>query len=89
MIIEVKTKHFKNSAGFRSNEECPLALAIKDVMPSGTIVSVGGFTLVIDRNVYRIGEEWQNHIQIIEWIEEAQRGLDIDTVTVTLTKENK
>jgi len=88
MIVEVKTQHFKNAANYVSNEECPLALAIKDIMPENTFVSVGGYDLDIDSDTYNIGKEWENAIQINEFIEEAKNGKDINTVTVTLTKVN-
>jgi len=88
MTVTVSQSHFKSSVGYSSNDECPLALAIKSVMPENTFVYVGGFDIVIDANTYDIGKEWENPIKINQFIEDAQQGLDIDTVTVTLTKIN-
>ena len=42
MKIEVTTKHFREALNFISNIKCPLALAIKDVVPEGTDIGVGG-----------------------------------------------
>jgi len=88
MIVEVKTHHFKNAVNYVSNEECPLALAIKDVVPENTFVSVGGYDLEIDSDTYNIGKVWENVIQIEQFIKDAKQGKAIDTVTVELTKVN-
>lgn len=87
MKIQVKTEHFRESNGFMDIFNCPLALAIKDVVPEKTDVRVGGSYLYIGKLRYQISENWMNlafHINGI--IQDAKDGEEIETVTVTLTE---
>jgi len=87
MEIQVKTEHFRESNGFMDIFNCPLALAIKDVVPEGTSVRVGGTHLYIGRQDYLISENWMDLAYIINrMIQKAKNGIKIETVTVTLTK---
>jgi hypothetical protein len=87
MKIQVKNKHYKNSLGYHLNDACPLALAIKEVMP-GAKVWVGGYTVRINGEKFDIGMEWSDLDvpQIEEDIEQAQEGKTMPTKEVTLTK---
>lgn len=38
--VKVTTKHFKNATQYIDNGGCPLALAVKDVFPDATCISV-------------------------------------------------
>ena len=84
MIIEVKTEHFRNSPSYLSNDECPLALAIKDKLPD-SVVGVGGYDVRINDEWYSFSDNWHNAIQIKQWMELAQHGEEIETVKVKLT----
>jgi hypothetical protein len=92
MKIEVKTEHYKESTGYHSQENCPLAMAIKDVFSQEEYIHiwVGGFTVEIGDKKYNIGEEW-SHLEVSEIesnINKAKAGKKISTIVVTL-KPNK
>jgi hypothetical protein len=91
MTVTVSQSHFKSSAGYSSNEECPLALAIKSIMPPDTSVNVGGFTVYINNDRYTVPEEWTNigPLKIIDMIDDAKNGLEVKEITLTLTEKWK
>jgi hypothetical protein len=91
MTVKVKTQHFKNSAGYSSIEECPLALAIKSTVSLDTSVTVGGFTCIINNVRYALPEEWTNisPLDIISMIDDAKNGLEVKEITVKLTEKWK
>ncbi len=90
--IKITTEHFRKSSGYESIDECPLALACKDHFPEATRISVGGFTVHIDRECYNIDNYWGNPNgrlkcdSINKMIQDAQDGKEIPTVTVILTE---
>jgi len=90
--IQIKTEHFRKSPGYGSIDECPLALACKDYFPEGIWISVGGYTVNINRERYKIDDYWGNpngnlrYEEINEMVSDAKEGKEIPTVTVTLTK---
>ena len=87
MEIQVKTEHFRESDGFMDIFNCPLALAIKDVVPKRTSVRVGGTYLYIGKQKYLISENWMDLAFIINrMIQKAKDGIKIETITVTLTE---
>ena len=53
MKIEVTTKHFRESTRYGDNENCPLAMAIKDAFPKDTSIDVGGWTAGIGKENYK------------------------------------
>jgi hypothetical protein len=93
MKIEVKTEHYKNSTCYLDQENCPLAMAIKDVFSKkeNTYIWVGGFTVKIDEQEYNIGIEW-NRLTVHEIeanIKKAKQGEEIPTIIVNLNKKQK
>jgi len=90
MEIEITTKHFREASSFISNTKCPLALAIKDVVPEGIDIGVGGDDVDIDNKNYSIDPNWgrgkYTPITINRMIQDAKQGIEIPTVTVTLTE---
>ena len=90
--IQIKTEHFRESWGYESIEECPLAIACKDHFPERTRIRVGGHTVYINRESYKIDDYWGNPNgnlrceEIDEMVSDAKEGKEIPTVTVTLTK---
>ena len=88
MEIQVKTEHFKESTGYTSTTNCPLAVACKDQLPYGTSISVGGSTVLINHQRYIIGENWRllECHTIDEMIQDAENGKEIQTITVELTQ---
>ena len=93
MKIQVKTEHYKNSNGYLDQENCPLAMAVKDVFSQKeyTYIWIGAFTAKIDGQKYEIGEEWSDLIvQKIEAnIKKAKEGQEIPTIVVNLRKKQK
>jgi hypothetical protein len=90
MKIEVTTKHFREASNFISNIKCPLALAIKDVVPEGTDIGVGGEDVDIDDKRYSISLNWGRSEYtptiINKMIWAAKQDIELPTVTVTLTE---
>lgn len=90
MVIEITTKHFREASSFISNTNCPLALAIKDVVPEGTYIGVGGSDLDIGDKCYLIDPNWgrgeHTPTTIGQMIRDAKQGIEIPTVTVILTE---
>jgi hypothetical protein len=90
MEIEITTKHFREASNFLSNTKCPLALAIKDVVPEGTYIGVGGEDVDIDNKYYLISLNWgrgeHTPTTIGQMIRDAKQGIEIPTVTVVLKK---
>jgi hypothetical protein len=90
--IKITTEHFRKSSGYESIDECPLALACEDHFPEATRISVGGFTVHIGKENYKIDDYWGNSSgslkcdDINEMIQDAQDGKEIPTVTVVLTE---
>jgi hypothetical protein len=91
MKIEVKTEHYKNSTCYLDQENCPLATAIKDVFSKkeNTYIWVGGFTVKIDEQEYKIGVEWSGLVvqEIEANIKKAKQGKEIPTIIVNLKKQ--
>jgi len=89
MTVKVKTQHFKDSAGYSSNEECPLALAIKSTVSPDTSVNVGGFTVRINNKHYVLPEEWTNisPLDIMSMIDDAKNGKEVKAMFLTLTEK--
>ena len=90
MEIEITTKHFREASSFVSNTKCPLALAIKDVVPEGTDIGVGGEDVDIGDKYYLINPNWgrgeHTPTTINKMIWDAKQGIEIPTVTVILTE---
>lgn len=90
MKIDITSKHFREATFFISNTRCPLALAIKDIFPEGTYVGVGSNTVDIDEDIYGIESKWGRGeftpTIITGMIQDAKQGIEVPTVTVTLTK---
>ena len=90
--IKITTEHFRKSSGYGSIDECPLALACEDHFSETTRISVGGYTVKINGENYKIDDHWGNPNgnlkcdDINEMIQDAQDGIEIPTVTVVLTK---
>jgi len=93
MEIEVKTEHYKDSTCYLDQENCPLATAIKDVFSKKgyTHIWVGAFTVKIDEQEYKIGDEWSELMvqEIEENIKKAKKGEEIPTIVVNLRKKQK
>ena len=93
MEIQVTTKHFREAPNFLSNTKCPLALAIKDVVPEGTDIGVSGYDVYIDDKRYLISLNWgrseNTPTTIGQMIRDAKEGIEIPTVTVILTRTTK
>jgi len=60
MLIKIKPKHFKLATSYLSCY-CPLYFALKDVFKDKAI-SVGGFSVMIGNNSYKIQKEWGEFI---------------------------
>jgi hypothetical protein len=87
--IQIKTKHFRESLGYESLVECPLALACKDHFPDGIRIQVGGYSVNVGLKRYEIGSNWADKIspfEINKMINSAKEGNEVPTVTVTLTR---
>ena len=85
MKIEVTTKHFRESTMYGDNENCPLAMAIKDMFPKDTSIDVGGWTAGIGKENYKISDNWANiSFDIDEMISKAKNGEEISTIIVEL-----
>lgn len=88
MLVKVTTKHFKRATSFLSNSHCPLAEAIRNVLPNADIC-VGGDNVNIDDECNIPFKGWsEGHDEmtdkISEWIDKAKQGKRIKTVTVEL-----
>jgi hypothetical protein len=91
MKIEVRTEHYRNSTEYIDQNNCPLAMAIKDVFSKkeNTYIWVGGFTVAIDGQQYDIGGEWA-YLEVPEIesnIIKAKQGEEIPTIVVNLKKQ--
>ena len=72
MIVEVKPVHFRNSKGYGSNTECPLALALKDLF-TGSDIWVGGYDVYIDNRPYSISDNWRD-VEVKQWIDTVKKN---------------
>ena len=81
--IQIKTEHFKESSGYGSLTECPLALACKDYFPEGICICVGGYSVNVGIKRYEISNNWANLIdpfKINKMIEEDHEMMRIQRV---------
>jgi hypothetical protein len=88
MKVQIKTKHYKESPGFLSNTECPLALALKDALPDSNI-RVGGDYVKIDGKDFNIEKTWgygKTSFEINRDIREAKEGKEIETMEIEINE---
>jgi hypothetical protein len=83
----VETKHYKNATEYMSVTECPLAIALKELFPTGNI-RVGGYNIDLDYDIYDISENWFEFgaREINKRINDAKNEIEIEPITVTFTK---
>jgi len=85
--LTVETKHYKSATEYMSITECPLAIALKELFPTGNI-RVGGDNINLDYERYDISENWVDIFgtEINRRIIDAENGEEIEPITVTFTK---
>lgn len=82
--VVVKPKHFRLAKDYQSIFECPLALALRDEAPNSRII-VGGHTVQIDYNLFKLSDNWKRFSLIEEMIVKAKAGKRIGAIPVMLT----
>ena len=101
--VKVTTKHFKNATGYTDDENCPLAMAVKDVFPDALVigVSIGNVGVITKKGEikhFNVTLDWR-HLQVIyggqfkgltidNMIELAKTGTRIPTKTLVLKQRN-
>ena len=89
MIVKISTKHFKLAKDFYSNDNCPLAVALKEKLNRADI-KVGGVGVEVGVDRYQIPSNWPRVAGgsdgIYSRIQRAKNGKRVKTVVVELTK---
>lgn len=96
--VKVTTKHFKNATQYTDSNSCPLALAVKDVFPDATSISVVIGSVRININgeyqIFKVTTKWSNSqsiyrgkfkfMSIDDMISLAKEGVRIPTEKLVL-----
>lgn len=80
--IAIKRDDFLHSSGYISNHNCPLARALRNKFPNKEI-SVGGMTVKINDNLYKIDRDEFNESFVGENILLAKK-LKRNSIIITL-----
>lgn len=86
--VKIETEHFKESDGYCSITNCPLALALKDMFKYD--IAVGGVDVDIDDPsgpvTYKFDDNFWESEMIMENIRKAKDGEEIEPVYLELRK---
>lgn len=78
MKVRVNREHHKNSRGYSSNKYCPLALALRELLPEDTEISCGSTYVRINNEVFPFSG----------WTEkEHNKGLDDERISIWLKEQ--
>jgi hypothetical protein len=73
--VKITTEHFKNATNYSDNENCPLAMAVKDVFPEVTEIDVICGWVIVGRKTYSVTKDWNSGQKIYGG---KFKGMDID-----------
>ena len=81
--VQVKTRHYATASRYSSNENCPLAMALKEAGREDILV--GSRTVSIGDDPYYISENWQRESGWVDGrIQDAKMGKEQPSTRVTL-----
>ncbi len=90
LIIKVWPRHLKNG-NYVSNQNCPLALAIKEQFPDETFISVKTFGARIGKNHYLFDEKYNDKLRLssYSYVKGKVKSFEVELTKVDTDAFNK